>query len=134
MNDVVGGIVVTPRNVNFLAKYFVVITATLGPGFHGAQIRPRTGLRQVHGARPFTTVNLTEVNALETVAAMSTDGQRSSGTQKRLKGKCHIGAIPHLASCRAIQLGKALATRVLIGGNAHPSTSTQLLNGFGVSG
>ena len=50
MNDIICRVMVTPGDVDLLPENLVVITVALGAGFHGAQIRASSRLRQVHGA------------------------------------------------------------------------------------
>ena len=133
MDDVVGGIVVAPGDVNLLAKDPVVIALSLGAGFHGSEIRPGTGFRQVHGARPLSGIDLFEIDRLQRFVGMSRDRQSGTCAQKRLQRKCHIGAVPHLAGSGAKEFGQALPAFTLRRRDADPASGPQLLNGIAIA-
>ena len=133
MDDVTGRVVITPGDVNLLPINAVVIALALGAGFHGTQIGPGSGFREVHGARPLTRVDLFEVGGLKRLIRVGRDGQRSTGAEERLKRKGHVGTVPHLAGGGAEKLRQALPALILRCRDTDPTTGAQLLNSVAIA-
>ena len=70
MNDVFGGIVVAPGDVDLLPEDAIVITLSLGTRFHGTQVGAGARLCQVHRSRPLSRVDLLQIGGLEVLTRM----------------------------------------------------------------
>ena len=134
MNNVVGGVVIAPGNVNLLTKDSVVVAIALGAALHHTQIRTGAGLGQVHGASPLPGINLGKIDVLERLGTMGINGQGGTRAQEGLQGKGHVSAIPNLTGRCAIKLGETLTAGLGIGRNANPSALTQSSNSVAITG
>ncbi len=104
MNNIVGDLMITPGDKNFLPSNTIVITFGLRFCLYHRQVRAGTGLSQVHGAGPLATVHFLKIGLFQVITAVGRNGQSGATAQKRCQGKSHIGAIPHLTTCGAVKL------------------------------
>ena len=103
----------TPGDVDFGARNFVgAIRLRLGLGAHRGQIAAGLWLGQVHGAAPFATDQLFQINGVELVAACGQQCLNGTVSEQGAQGKTQVGAVDHLTHHRANGLGQALTTKI----------------------
>ena len=110
VDDIVGGVVIAPGDVDLLAVNAVVIALGNGAGFHDAEVGAGAGFGQVHGASPLARVHFRQVQLLLLFAAVCVNGQRGAAAEHRREAKGQVGAVPHFTGGSGVEFRQALTT------------------------
>ena len=83
MDNILGGVVFAPGDIDLLAADSVVVVFRQRTGAHLGEIRPRLGFGEIHGPRPGAFHQFGQVGRFEHIAAVMRQCFNSTSGQHR---------------------------------------------------
>ena len=131
MDDVVGKVVFSPADIDFLPEKPVSVAIRLGPAGQGADVGAGLGLGHGHRAGPFPRHKLRQIDGLLYRIAVFCQKRCRAFGQRRAQGKRHVGAVPYFRQGTADEAGQTLSAMGGVGCRSAPSCLAKSGPGIG---